>query len=145
MAFWFRSRFKKKKKPEELDDPLFPSESKKSKHNAVKVVIDWIKFMSKLEASFYEFLRDEPRVRILELQPRFLLQSKYQTKDGRKIRAIEYISDFRVDVEGDLYIIDAKWQETTDFKLKRKIFEKRYPDDVLIVCKTIKELRIAIL
>lgn len=64
--------------------------------------------MSKLEASFYEFLRDEPRVRILELQPRFLLQSKYQTKDGRKIRAIEYISDFRVDVEGDLYIIDAK-------------------------------------
>lgn len=84
-------------------------------------------------------------VKILEVHPRFELQGKYETKDGRKIRAIDYIADFRVDVCGDLYIIDAKGQETSDFKIKRKIFEKRYPDDVLVVCKTLKELRIAIM
>lgn len=86
-----------------------------------------------------------PEISILEFHPRFLLQDKYRTKDGRNIKAIEYVSDFRIDVGGDVYLVDAKGRETTDFKLKRKIFEKRYQDEVLLVLKTTKELKLAVL
>lgn len=112
-----------------------------NKYWAKKVEIDWYKFDSKFESRFYEILRDDPRVKILKIHPRYLLQEKYQTKDWRKIRAIEYVSDFLIDVEWDIYVLDAKGRETTDFKIKRKIFEYRYPDSKLIVAHSQKELR----
>lgn len=115
-----------------------------SKYGAKKVEIDGHKFDSKGEAYAYEFLRDNPRVMIVELQPRYLLQEKYRTKDGRNIRAIEYVADFLISVDGDRYIVDFKGMETSDFKIKRKIFEKRYPDEILVVAKSLKELRTAI-
>ncbi len=105
------------------------------------MTIDGIKFASGLEGAFYEFLRDDPRVEILELQPKYLLQDKYQTKDGRKIAKIEYVADFFISVEGDLYIVDAKGAITKEFAIKRKIFERRYPDEILVVCSKISELR----
>lgn len=85
-------------------------------------------------------MRENPKIKILDIHPRFTLQESYQKKDGKKIKAIEYVSDFRIDVEGDIYIVDAKGNETVDFKLKRKIFEKRYPDEVLLVVKTTEQL-----
>lgn len=123
-----------------------PSPQKQLRYNLkkTKTEIDGISFMSKLEARFYEYMKTEPRIRILELQPRYELQPKYVTKDGRKIRGIEYVADFLIDVEGDVYVVDAKGQETPDFKLKRKIFEYRRPDEKLLVVKSLKELRLAI-
>ena len=112
-----------------------------NKYWAKKVELDWFKFDSKFEAKFYEILRDDPRVKILDIHPRYLLQEKYQTKDWRKIRAIEYVSDFLIDVEWDIYVLDAKGRETTDFKIKRKIFEYRYRDMKLIVAHSQKELK----
>lgn len=78
-----------------------PFPGKKLRYNLKKqkVVIDGIAFPSTLEGRFYEYMRDEPRISILEFQPRFELQPKYVTKDGRKIRNIEYRADFAIDVE----------------------------------------------
>ena len=112
-----------------------------NKYWAKKVELDWFKFDSQFESKIYIILRDDPRVKILDIHPRYLLQEKYQTKDWRKIRAIEYVSDFLIDVEWDIYVLDAKGRETTDFKIKRKIFEYRYPDSKLIVAHSQKELR----
>lgn len=143
---WFSrfGGFPKKKKVVELDLDGNKKEEK-SKYGAKRVEIDGHKFDSKGEATCYEFLRDHPRITIEELHPRYTLQDKYTTKDGRKIRVIEYIADFLITVEGDVYVIDFKGVETTDFKIKRKIFEKRYPDEILVVARNLKELRLAIL
>ena len=128
-----------------MTDPSFESLAKpknpQNKYWAKKVQIDWHKFDSKFESKIYEILRDDPRVTILDIHPRYLLQEKYQTKDKRKIRAIEYVSDFLIDVEWDIYVLDAKGRETTDFKIKRKIFEYRYQDLKLLVAHSQKELR----
>jgi len=70
-----------------------------NKYGAKKVEIDGYKFDSKFEGRIYEILRDNPMVKILDIHPRYLLQEKYQTKDERKIRAIEYVSDFLIDVQ----------------------------------------------
>lgn len=112
----------------------------KYKTDKRKPEIDGHVFDSKLEAHFYLWMRERPEIEILEIHPRFTLQEAYQKKDGKKIKQIEYIADFRIDVQGDYYIVDAKGQETADFKLKRKIFEKRYPDYMLLVMKTEKQL-----
>lgn len=117
---------------------------KRSKYGAKKTEIDGHKFDSKGEASCYQFLKNDPRVTIIELQPRYLLQDKYTTKDGRKIRAIEYVADFLITVEWDVYIIDFKWLATPLFLLKVKLFERRYPDEILVIAKNLKELRMKI-
>ena len=55
-------------------------------------------------------------------------------KKGKKThRAITYIADFQYQENGKTIVEDFKGIETEAFKIKRKLFEKRYPD---------KELRI---
>lgn len=91
-------------------------------------------------------MRDEPRISILEVHPKFELQPKYVRKSDKKtILPITYLADFRIDVEGDVYLVDVKGMETEKFQIKRKIFEYRRPDDKLLVVKSLKELRLAIL
>ncbi len=92
----------------------------------------------------YEFIKNDPRIELIELQPKYELQGKYQTKDGRKIQAITYVADFLIVVNGDVYVVDYKGMSTPIFKLKVKMFEKRYPDEILVVAKNLKELRLAI-
>lgn len=128
-----------------MADPSFDSLAKpknpQNKFWAKKVKLDGYTFDSIFESKVYVILRDDPRVKILDIHPRYTLQEKYQTKDGRKIRAMEYVSDFIIDVMWDIYILDAKGKETTDFKIKRKIFEYKYRDSKLIVAHSQKELK----
>ena len=126
--------------------PRRKQESSQLKYNTDKrkPEIDGHTFDSKLEAHFYIWMRERPEITILEIHPRYVLQEAYQKKNGKKIKPIEYVADFVIDVQGDRYIVDTKGQETADFKLKRKIFEKRYPDEILLVMKTTKQLEEAI-
>ena len=55
-----------------------------------------------------------------ELQPRF-------KKEGKTYRPITYIADFVVYYEDKTYVIDTKGAETTEFKLKKKLFEYKFP------------------
>ena len=110
------------------------------KYNAVKTIIDWIKFSSKLEARFYNYFKQKEGIEILELQPTFILQPKFKY-NWINIREIKYIADFKINVNWDIYIVDSKWFKTSDFKIKEKMFKyKFWWENILLVVKSIKEL-----
>ncbi|MCK6203944.1 DUF1064 domain-containing protein [Bacillus infantis] len=101
-----------------------------SKYNNRNTVVDGIKFDSVNESKYYLLLQEKVErgeIAGFSLQPKFLLQDKFE-KDGRKFRKIEYVADFEVvHLDGSLEIVDVKGVETEAFKIKRKLFEKKYP------------------
>lgn len=105
---------------------------KPSKYRAIKTVVDGITFDSRKEGRRYRELRLLEKagvIKDLSLQPRFLLQEAY-SKNGRAVRKIEYIADFSYyDLEKDKFVVeDVKGLKTDVYKLKKKIFEFKYPD-----------------
>ena len=111
--------------------------------------IDGIKFHSKMESKYYEYLKDlkaKGLVERFELQPTFVLQDKYMLIDGQAvygdnpdfnkikrqtkaptIPAIKYIADFAVwFTDGTYKVIDTKGKSTADFEIKRKLFMAKY-------------------
>lgn len=102
----------------------------RNKYNAKKTVVDGIRFDSKAEARRYQELKLLERageIKGLVLQPKYLLQEAFQ-KNGKRYRAIYYIADFEyLDVSG-IIIEDVKGKKTAVYKLKKKMFERRYPD-----------------
>jgi hypothetical protein len=110
------------------------------KFNSTKTIIYWIKFSSKLEARFYEYLKNNKDIQILELQPRFILQNSFKY-EWKTIRAIEYVRDFKIEYLWDIFYIDAKWMTLPVFQIKHKLWLKKYWDEnILIIRKSIKEL-----
>jgi hypothetical protein len=101
-----------------------------SKFNAKRTEIDGIAFDSKSEGEYYlhlKKLKEELKIMNFELQPGFSLLEAFE-KDGKRYRPIVYFADFKVHHwDGTIEIIDVKGFETADFKIKRKLFEKRYP------------------
>lgn len=108
-----------------------------TKYGAKKVIIDDIQFDSKAEGEYYKILRQQllnNEIKDFSLQPEFELQPPFEM-DGKKIRAIKYIADFKViQHDGTEQIIDIKGMETTDFKLKKKMFEYKFR--IPLVCLT---------
>ena len=107
-----------------------------SKYRAKKTEIDGIKFDSRKEARRYTELKLLERngdIENLTLQPRFLLQEGFR-KNGKAYRKIEYVADFMYKQDGKLIVEDVKGIKTDVYKLKQKLFEKRYQD------LTIKEI-----
>lgn len=107
-----------------------------TKYRAKKTVIDGIKFDSKKEAKRYivlKALEGKGEIEKLMLQPRFLLQEGFR-KNGKAYRKIEYVADFMYEQDGKLIVEDVKGIKTDVYKLKQKLFEKRYQD------LTIKEI-----
>lgn len=111
----------------------------RSKYHAKKTEIDGIIFDSKLESKHYLRLKElekQGKIKDLELQPCFLLQPTFK-KNGKTYRKIQYIADFKfIDAEtGKVVIQDTKGIETSDFKLKHKMFEFQYQDLELEIIK----------
>lgn len=107
-----------------------------SKYRAKKTEIDGIKFDSKKEAKRYivlKALESNGEIKNLTLQPKFLLQEGFR-KNGKAYRKIEYVADFMYQQGGKLIVEDVKGMKTDVYKLKQKLFEKRYQD------LTIKEI-----
>lgn len=107
-------------------------------HNKI-VEIDNIKFASKKEAKRYgelKLLEKADIIKNLELQKKFELQPSYTNNNNENIRAINYIADFfYYDNEKGLFIVeDTKGYRTDVYKIKKKLFEYKYPN------LTIKEL-----
>ncbi len=103
-----------------------------NKYSNKKTVIDGVKFDSKAEARRYtelKLLEKAKEIKNLELQPKFLLQDKYQ-KNGKTIRAIYYVADFKyLDIRTNKIVIeDTKGFKTREYLLKKKIFEYKYPE-----------------
>lgn len=100
-----------------------------SKYKNKKVVVDNILFDSKKEANYYtklKILRDAGKISDLELQKRFVLQQGFKLH-GKTYRAITYIADFVYkDQEGQTHVVDTKGYRTQVYKIKKKIFMKKY-------------------
>jgi hypothetical protein len=113
-----------------------------TKYGAKKTIVDGIKFDSKMESDFYLWLKElrkEGKIGEFELQPKFELQAAFK-KRGINFRKIEYRADFRVQqLDGTEIIIDVKGMETADFKIKRKLFEKKFPQELKLFTKCPKK------
>lgn len=109
--------------------------TKESKYHNHKVKINGQTFDSKKESRDWfklKSMEDSGLIKNLRCQVPFELQPKYTTRDGRKIRSISYVADFVYERDGSIYVQDSKGARTDVYKLKRKLFEYKYPDYVFI-------------
>lgn len=103
---------------------------KPNKYRNIKVQVDDKDFDSITEGRRYRelvSLEEQGLIKNLQLQPRFLLQESFK-KNGKTFRKIEYIADFMYEEDGKVIVEDVKGMKTDVFKLKRKLFEYKYPD-----------------
>lgn len=108
-----------------------------SKYRNKKTQIGMYVFDSIAESKRYKelaLLEKAGQIKGLELQPKFLLQEGFK-KNGKTYRKIEYIADFMYIENGKVIIEDVKGMETDVFKLKRKMFEYKYPGFELRIVK----------
>lgn len=103
-----------------------------NKYRNKKTEADGILFDSKREASRYaelSLLLKSGAISDLKLQPAFELQEHFKM-DGKMIRSITYKADFiyKDNITGRIVVEDVKGVETKDFKIKKKLFLKRYGD-----------------
>jgi hypothetical protein len=107
-----------------------------TKYGSKKVEIDGHVFDSKIEAKYYEqlkWLQANKQILFFRIQPRYLLQEAFR-KGGQHHRKIEYIADFEVHhLDGTIEVVDVKGMITTDFAIKRKLFEFKYPHKLSLV------------
>lgn len=113
-----------------------------SKYKAKKAIVDGIEFDSKAEAQYYIYLNEKlnkGEIELIRLQPRYTLLDAFE-KNGKKYRPIEYVADFEILYpDGTFEVIDVKGYETPDFKIKRKLFENKFPDTKLTLVKYVKK------
>src|SRR5690606_7274739 len=64
----------------------------------------------------------------LRFHPRYVLQEGFRDRDGKYWRPIVYEGDFEYKEDGRLVVEDTKGFKTKDFRIKEKLFRKRYPD-----------------
>ena len=99
-----------------------------TKYNARKTKLDGYTFDSKAEARRYgelNILRQAFEITELVVHPKFVLQGAFQYQ-GKTERAIHYIADFGY-MENGVYVVeDVKGVQTPVFRLKRKLFLKKY-------------------
>ena len=108
-----------------------------SKYRNKKTQIGMYVFDSIAESKRYKelsLLEKAGQIKGLKLQPKFLLQEGFK-KNGKTYRKIEYIADFMYIENGKVIIEDVKGMETDVFKLKRKMFEYKYPGFELRIVK----------
>ena len=106
-----------------------------SKYNNKKIVIDGIKFDSKYESEYYLYLKEKKEngeIKDFGLQQKFELQPKFK-KDGKSYRAITYTVDFAIyKWNGEVVYIDVKGYSTQQGELRKKLFDYKYQDKILI-------------
>jgi len=103
---------------------------RRHKYGAKRTEVDGIWFDSKAEAKRYVelcILVKAGLITNLDLQPAFMLQESF-LQGGKRTRSIKYIADFQYIQDGKEVVEDVKGKETEGFKLKRRLFLKRYPD-----------------
>lgn len=108
-----------------------------NKYRNKKVIVDDYIFDSIQESKRYKELKlllRAGKIQDLELQPHFLLQESFR-KNRKTYRKIEYIADFKYKENGKTIVEDVKGIQTDVFKIKHKLFEKKYPDLELRIIK----------
>ncbi len=103
---------------------------KYNKYGNKKITIGGVSFDSIKEADRYKqlkLLEKAGKIVDLELQPKYDLLDSFKY-NGETIRKISYKADFRyIDVESDQLIVeDVKGFKTEVYKIKKKLFLKKY-------------------
>lgn len=103
-----------------------------NKFGAVWMEVDGIKFRSKKEARRYKelkLLESAGEIASLELQRPFQLQAPFIDNHGERQAAIKYVCDFfYIDKKtGRLVVEDVKGFKTQEYKLKKKLFLRQFP------------------
>ena len=102
-----------------------------SKYHNRRVQVDGFMFDSEAEARRYgelNLLLEAGAIENLQIHPRFTLQEAFTTEFGLKVHPIVYVADFSY-VEKSLDVVeDVKGYATAVFKVKVKLFRKRYPE-----------------
>ncbi len=114
-----------------LDQYKNYQEKGKRKYKNKKIIVDGMKFDSQLEANRWQelkILQKGGAIKDLRRQVRFELQPKYK-KNGKTIQSISYVADFVYYsfTERKIIVEDTKGYLTEVYKLKKKIFEYKYP------------------
>ena len=100
-------------------------------HNKI-TVYDNIKFDSLKERNYYvklKLMQNAGLIWNLQLQKKYTLQASFTFK-GKKIREISYYADFVYEDKDGLHVIDTKGYRTDTYKLKKKLFVKKYGIDI---------------
>lgn len=100
----------------------------KSKYRAKITEIDGIKFRSQIEGAYYKrllLLKRAGKITHFDLHPIFTLTD-----------TVKYQADFTIYYpDNTIEVVDVKGFSTTDFKIKRKLFNEFHPLRPLIVIK----------
>ena len=102
--------------------------SGRSKYHAKKTVVDGITFDSRREADRYLVLKgmeEEGAIDGLRRQVRYELVPAFDV-DGRHYRPVFYVADFVYTEDGKEVAEDVKGMRTEVYRLKSKLFAKRY-------------------
>jgi hypothetical protein len=93
-------------------------------------------FDSKREAARYQellLMMKAGEVKEIGLQPGFVLLDGYE-KNGKKVRPIVYRADFTVYyTDGRVEVEDVKGYKTKEFRLKEKLFNAKYDEELKLV------------
>ena len=108
----------------------------KDEKSKLKRTFENILFASELEMKFYRDyllpLKEQGIIEKIILQPVYVLQEKY-TKQGKTILPIKYVGDFEVFFsDGRVITYDPKGFASQEAILRRKIFDKIFPEKTLI-------------
>lgn len=101
-----------------------------SKYHSRKLTVDGRTFDSRAEANRYRqlvMLQRAGKISALACQVRFTLQDGFK-KGGKTYRPIVYVADFTYTENGRIVVEDVKGVRTKEYLLKKKLFEKKYPN-----------------
>lgn len=102
--------------------------SGRSKYHAKKTVVDGITFDSKREADRYLVLKsmeEDGAIENLHRQVRYELVPAFDV-DGKHCRPVYYVADFVYVEDGKEVVEDVKGMRTDVYRLKSKLFARRY-------------------
>ena len=100
----------------------------RSKYHARKTTVDGITFDSNREADRYLVLKgmaDDGAIEDLRRQVRYELVPAFDVGD-RHYRPVYYVADFAYVEDGKEVVEDVKGMRTDVYRLKSKLFAKRY-------------------
>lgn len=110
---------------------LVKASPQRNKFNAEPVIYDGHQFDSKAEGDRYIYHKLRERageISDLKLQPEFELQEGFRDSSGKWQRPISYRADFSYTEKGARIVEDVKGHQTEVFKLKMKLFLRKYPE-----------------
>ena len=120
-----KQTLKMKTKAQDIFAELQNRAEKRTKYNNKRIKVDGIYFDSKKEADYYSELKILLRAK--EIQG-FSIQCTFVLEEGNEeINPICYVADFIVfENDGTANVIDTKGMRTDVYKLKKKMFEKKF-------------------